>query len=156
MKLYVDNKEIIGQDEIKKFLLDEGIVIYEVNLNLKHEEIAESLEGFNFKEFDLVEIDDNFINWRELRNKFLRPHTHIEDEIRVFLDGQGLFYFGGKKLFCLHCEKGDAISVPAHREHWFDGGERPFFKVMRLFTDSNGWTPNYTGNTYSISYEEKI
>jgi 1,2-dihydroxy-3-keto-5-methylthiopentene dioxygenase len=41
------------------------------------------------------------------------------------------------------------ISVPANTKHWFDAGPAPYFTALRVFTDTTGWTPHYTGDEIS-------
>jgi 1,2-dihydroxy-3-keto-5-methylthiopentene dioxygenase len=85
-----------------------------------------------------------------LRQKFLAEHTHSEDEIRFFVAGSGNFILHvGGKVYDAHCTQGDLISVPAGTKHWFDAGEAPSFTALRVFTDTSGWTPEYTGETIS-------
>ena len=81
------------------------------------------------------------------RAKFLHEHTHSEDEVRFFVEGQGLFsiHTAGRVYFVL-CEKGDLLSVPEGTPHWFDMGPQPHFTVIRLFTDTAGWVAQATGN----------
>ena len=50
------------------------------------------------------------------------------------------------------CEQGDLISVPANTPHWFDMGEEPQFKCIRLFTTPEGWVANYTGNHIAAEF----
>ena len=93
----------------------------------------------------------------ELRAKFLAEHTHTEDEVRIFIDGQGLFWFnpGGRgPVFAVLCEPGDLISVPAGTRHWFDLGERPYVKAIRIFTDPAGWVAHYTGSGIEEKYNK--
>ena len=79
------------------------------------------------------------------RQKFLFEHRHIEDEVRFFVAGQG--------LFCLHidghvyqvlCEREDLISVPENTPHWFDMGSTPTFTAIRLFNNTEGWVAHAT------------
>lgn len=82
-----------------------------------------------------------------MRAKFLEEHTHSEDEVRFFVEGQGLFciHKAGRVFFVL-CEKGDLISVPDGTPHWFDMGPRPSFTAIRLFTNKEGWVARMTGD----------
>ena len=41
---------------------------------------------------------------------------------------------------------GDLISVPAGTKHWFDMGIDPEFTAIRLFTNSEGWVAEFTGD----------
>ena len=52
----------------------------------------------------------------------------------------------GDQVYGVLCEKGDLLSVPDGTPHWFDMGERPNVKAIRLFTDTSGWVAHYTGN----------
>jgi 1,2-dihydroxy-3-keto-5-methylthiopentene dioxygenase len=81
-----------------------------------------------------------------LRAKFLSEHIHTEDEIRFFHDGSGNFILHvDGKVYDAFCEAGDLISVPANSQHWFDAGTAPRFTALRIFTDTSGWVPHYTG-----------
>ena len=67
--------------------------------------------------------------------------------LRFFVDGQGLFYVHpDDKVYLVLCEQGDLISVPAHTRHWFDMGENPSLKAIRLFTTPEGWVAHFTGS----------
>lgn len=89
----------------------------------------------------------------ELRAKFLNEHRHSEDEVRFFVDGQGLFSLHlGDKVYEVLCQKGDLISVPANTPHWFDMGPRPKFVAIRFFNNTEGWVAHFTGNTIADSF----
>lgn len=100
-----------------------------------------------FQSVDVVSLTPDHPDKALLRQKFLNEHTHTEYEVRFFVDGQGLFYLHlGDKVYTVLCEKGDLISVPAGATHWFDMGANPRFKAIRLFTNTDGWVANFTGN----------
>ncbi len=82
-----------------------------------------------------------------LRAKFINEHIHTEDEVRFFVHGSGNFilHLNGR-IYDAHCTEGDLISVPANTKHWFDAGEQPFFTALRIFTDTSGWVPHFTGD----------
>ncbi|WP_284945855.1 1,2-dihydroxy-3-keto-5-methylthiopentene dioxygenase [Acidisoma cladoniae] len=88
-----------------------------------------------------------------LRAKFINEHSHTEDEIRFFVHGSGNFilHLDGR-IYDAHCTAGDLISVPANIRHWFDAGERPFFTALRVFTDTSGWVPHFTGDDISARF----
>jgi 1,2-dihydroxy-3-keto-5-methylthiopentene dioxygenase len=107
---------------------------------------------------DVISINKLTENYEAIRTKFLAEHTHSEDEIRFFVDGQGEFWFHleNGEVFCLLCEKGDLISVPAGTKHWFDAGkENPFVKAIRIFIDMSGWVPHYTDSKIELEYSSK-
>ena len=88
-----------------------------------------------------------------LRKKFLDEHTHQEDEVRFFVDGQGLFSLHvGEQVFEVLCTRGDLISVPAGTPHWFDMGPRPRFTAIRLFDNPEGWVAHFTGSDIAGQY----
>lgn len=89
----------------------------------------------------------------ELRQKFLSEHRHSEDEVRFFVDGQGLFSLHLQdKVYEVLCQKGDLISVPANTPHWFDMGPKPSFVAIRFFNNTEGWVANYTGSPIAESF----
>ncbi len=105
------------------------------------------MENGGYQTADVISINSLTENYEAIRTKFLAEHTHTEDEIRFFVDGQGIFWFNleTEPVFNLLCEKGDLISVPAGTKHWFDAGESsPFVKAIRIFIDMSGWVPHYT------------
>lgn len=95
---------------------------------------------------DVIQLTPDHPMKGALRDKFLKEHTHTEDEVRFFHEGAGNFvlHMNGR-VYDAHCTQGDLISVPAHTQHWFDSGDAPSFTVLRVFTDTSGWTPHYTG-----------
>jgi 1,2-dihydroxy-3-keto-5-methylthiopentene dioxygenase len=91
-----------------------------------------------------------------MRAKFLSEHIHTEDEVRFFVHGAGNFVMHvDGRIWDAHCVQGDLISVPANTKHWFDAGDRPFFTALRVFTDTSGWVPEYTGDTISERFPSK-
>jgi 1,2-dihydroxy-3-keto-5-methylthiopentene dioxygenase len=109
---------------------------------------VERLNGrYGFTSVDVVALRPDNPKKAEMRQKFLAEHTHDDFEVRFFVDGRGLFYLHvGGQVYCLLCEAGDLISVPANTTHWFDMGEDPDFKCIRLFTDREGWIGKFTGS----------
>ncbi len=97
---------------------------------------------------------------QELREKFLKEHTHSDFEVRYFVYGDGVFYLHpNDKVYILHCTAGDLISVPPNTKHWFDMGNSPNFKCIRLFTTEEGWVAQYTGSDIADrfpKYEEVV
>lgn len=116
-------------------------------LNAYSKDLSPFMENGGYQTADVISINSLTDNYEAIRAKFLAEHTHTEDEIRFFVDGQGLFWFNLDKepVFNLLCEKGDLISVPSGTKHWFDAGESdPFVKAIRIFIDMSGWVPHYT------------
>jgi 1,2-dihydroxy-3-keto-5-methylthiopentene dioxygenase len=99
---------------------------------------------------DVIKLDSSHPQKDALRAKFLSEHIHTEDEVRFFHEGSGNFIMHvGGKVYDAHCTQGDLISVPANTQHWFDAGTEPRVTALRIFTDTTGWTPHYTGTDIS-------
>lgn len=120
-------------------------------------DLSPFMEKGGYKTADVINIYPEIENYEAIRTKFLAEHTHSEDEIRFFVDGQGLFWFNleTEPVFNLLCERGDLISVPAGTKHWFDAGAtRPFVKAIRIFTDLSGWVPHYTDSKIEMRFND--
>lgn len=113
------------------------------------------MEKGGYQTADVINMRPGMEGYDAIRAKFLSEHTHSEDEIRFFVDGQGIFWFNleTEPVFNLLCERGDLISVPAGTKHWFDAGaSRPFVKAIRIFIDMSGWVPHYTESKVEQHY----
>ncbi len=77
--------------------------------------------------------------------RFDRPHTHSEDEVRLFLDGEGIFDLrdDGGSWYRFLLEKGDMIVIPAGRVHRFEPTYTKALRCVRIFRDEAGWVPHY-------------
>ena len=96
---------------------------------------------------DVISVYPDTPDIGAIRRKFLGEHTHSEDEVRYFVEGQGLFWFnlgGDEPVFSVLCQAGDLLSVPANTRHWFDLGSEPHVRAIRVFIDPSGWVPHYT------------
>jgi 1,2-dihydroxy-3-keto-5-methylthiopentene dioxygenase len=104
----------------------------------------DSLEGYQSR--DLIVLNPNTPNLDGLLEKFSRPHTHADDEVRYIVDGEGVFGFvcpdGSQMELTLQPE--EYINVPAGTEHWFYLTSLRRIKAVRYFVDTLGWTPEYT------------
>jgi 1,2-dihydroxy-3-keto-5-methylthiopentene dioxygenase len=106
-----------------------------------------------YQSVDVISIASDNPQKDALRLKFLDEHTHSEDEVRFFVQGQGLFALHiGDKVFEVWCEKGDLLSVPANTTHWFDLGPQPDLVAIRFFNNPDGWIANYTGDDIASRY----
>lgn len=111
------------------------------------EAIDKLKQQYGFQSVDVINLNPDHPQKAEFRQKFLAEHIHEDFEVRFFIDGCGLFYLHvGNKVYAALCETGDLISVPANTTHWFDMGENPSFKVIRLFTTPDGWVAKFTGS----------
>ncbi|MET9902927.1 cupin [Streptomyces sp. NPDC006446] len=89
------------------------------------------------------------------REKFLREHTHDDDEVRFFVSGSGIFYLHvDGEVHAVLCERGDLLGVPRGTTHWFDMGTEPSFTAIRFFHEEDGWIGNFTGSTISSRFPD--
>ena len=110
-------------------------------------EIDQLVAADGYRSIDVMGVTPDHPDRATIRTKFLSEHTHAEDEIRFFVDGQGLFTLHeGGRVFNMLCTRGDLISVPAGMRHWFDMGAEPQFSVIRLFLNPDGWIAQFTGD----------
>lgn len=111
-------------------------------------ELKPFMKKHGFKSADVINVHPGTPNLSTLREKFLKEHTHSEDEVRFFVDGSGVFWFhfDDGVIARLTCHKGDFLSVPKGFKHWFDLAPGYFVKAIRIFTDETGWVANYTNS----------
>jgi 1,2-dihydroxy-3-keto-5-methylthiopentene dioxygenase len=111
------------------------------------------MKEIGFSTADVIAVNPQMQNHPELRKKFLDEHIHDEDEARFFVDGSGIFYIHkDAKVFCLLCEKGDFVDIPAGTTHWFDMGPSPFLKCIRTFNTPEGWVARFTSSDIASRY----
>ncbi len=96
---------------------------------------------------DMIVLHPNTPNLDTLLAKFSGCHTHADDEVRYIVDGEGVFGFvcpdGSQIELTVQAE--EYINVPANTEHWFHLTSSNRVKAIRYFTNTTGWTPEYTG-----------
>ncbi len=102
---------------------------------------------------DVLRVTPDFPNKEAIRAKFLNEHTHTEDEVRFFVEGQGAFYLRlNGKVHKVVCTQDDLISVPNGTKHWFDMGPNPNITAIRFFEQIEGWTPHFTGDDIALRF----
>ena len=97
---------------------------------------------------DVINVNPETPNLMAIREKFMKEHRHSEDEIRFFVDGQGVFWFhlDNDEVLGVTCTAGDFMSVPKNFRHWFDLAPSYFVKAIRVFSNIEGWVPHYTNS----------
>ncbi len=109
-------------------------------------EIARLKASGGYRTVDCMAVVPDHPDREAIRGKFLAEHTHAEDEVRFFVDGEGLFTLhAGGRVWNVLCCAGDLMRVPAGMKHWFDMGGAPRFTVLRLFQNPDGWVAAFTG-----------
>ncbi|MFU8787435.1 MAG: 1,2-dihydroxy-3-keto-5-methylthiopentene dioxygenase [Methylobacter sp.] len=115
--------------------------------------IARLQQQYGFQSVDVISLSADHPDKAAIRQKFLSEHIHADFEVRFFIEGRGLFYLHVEdKVYAVLCEQGDLISVPANTTHWFDMGENPQLKCIRLFTTPDGWVANFTGSDIAQTF----
>lgn len=106
-----------------------------------------------YQSVDVIRISSDNPKKDEIRAKFLNEHTHSEDEVRFFVEGSGVFYLRvGGKVYMTLCTRGDLMSVPTGTKHWFDMGPEPSLTCIRLFTSTEGWVADFTGDQIAAQF----
>lgn len=106
-----------------------------------------------YQAVDVIRLAPGHPDRAALRAKFLDEHRHGEDEVRFFVEGEGLFSLrAAGRVHAVLCEAGDLIAVPAGIRHWFDMGPDPHFTAIRLFTSPDGWVASFTGDPIAARF----
>ncbi len=154
IKQYLNERGVFFAQWEASVVFDDSASSEEILDAYKHE-LEPYMQANGYHTADVISINKLTENYEAIRAKFLSEHTHSEDEVRFFVDGQGLFWFNldGHDVFNVLCQSGDLISVPAGTKHWFDAGEsNPFVKAIRIFIDMSGWVPEYTHSGIEKKY----
>ena len=125
-------------------------------LELYKTEVERIKTKHNFKGVDVVNMNPSIPveKVKDLREKFLAEHIHSDDEVRFFIEGQGVFVVHQEnKVYSILCTKGDFIAVPAGTKHWFEMTEQPDFKCIRFFGEDTGWIAQNTGDEISKKFD---
>ena len=104
---------------------------------------------------DVIDVHAETPNLETMLAKFRSEHWHDEDEVRLIVEGRGLFHIHppGQPVFAIEVTAGDCIRVPRGTHHWFDlCGDRRI-RAIRLFQDKSGWTPHYTESGVDGKYQ---
>jgi len=116
-------------------------------------EIATVQASGPYPTVDAIRLTPDHPDREALRQKFLAEHTHNEDEVRFFVEGQGLFCLHiGEEVLQVLCQAEDWIRVPAGTRHWFDMGAAPRFTAIRFFDNPQGWVAQFTGDLIAERY----
>ena len=95
---------------------------------------------------DVIDVNPGTPGLDAMLARFNSEHWHDEDEVRLIVEGRGLFHIhpADEPVFVIEIQPGDLIRVPKGTRHWFDlCGERRI-RAIRLFQNQSGWTPHYT------------
>lgn len=110
--------------------------------------IAELKARGGYVTADVIDVTAKTPGLDAMLARFNSEHWHDEDEVRLIVEGRGLFHIhpADGPVFAIEVEPGDLIRVPRGTHHWFDlCGDRRI-RAIRLFQDPSGWTPHYTSS----------
>jgi 1,2-dihydroxy-3-keto-5-methylthiopentene dioxygenase len=104
---------------------------------------------------DVISVNPDTPGLQAMLDKFRSEHTHLEDEVRFILEGNGLFHIRpvNGPVFAIQVEAGDLINVPLGTRHWFDLCDDRTIRAIRLFQDKSGWTPYYSTDGVHGNYQ---
>lgn len=94
---------------------------------------------------DFVELKPETENLEAICAKFDKEHYHTEDEVRMVVEGDGIFDVRDESDEWVRIEvtKGDMIVIPARTHHRFLLTDAKHIRCMRLFANHDGWAPLY-------------
>lgn len=154
------NETVTDVEMIKTYLFERGVefsqwkancILSETDSQEKilaayEHELRPFMQKNGFVSADVINVHPQTENLLAIREKFMKEHTHSEDEVRFFVDGEGKFWFHFEsgEVVCLTCHQGDFLSVPKGAKHWFDLHPKYFVKAIRIFSNTEGWVANYT------------
>ena len=163
-KLFITktNETVTDFEQVKKILASHKIMIdhWEAKIKLADDadeetilsayahELKPFMEKNGYVTADVINVNPETPNLMAIREKFMKEHRHSEDEIRFFVDGQGVFWFhlDNDEVLGVTCTAGDFMSVPKNFRHWFDLAPSYFVKAIRVFSNIEGWVPHYTNS----------
>lgn len=97
---------------------------------------------------DVIDVNPETPGLEAMLAKFNKEHWHDEDEVRFIISGHGLFHIHPQNgpVVGIEVGPGDLIRVPRGTWHWFNLCADRQIRAIRLFQDTAGWTPHYTGS----------
>jgi 1,2-dihydroxy-3-keto-5-methylthiopentene dioxygenase len=104
---------------------------------------------------DVIDVKPDTPGLDSMLAKFNREHWHDEDEVRFIIRGRGMFHVHPRQgpVMAIEVEPGPLIRVPRGTWHWFDLCAEREIRAIRLFQNTSGWTPHYTGSAIDESYQ---
>jgi len=162
------NETITDFYQIKSYLSSHQIMIdkWEANslltkdstqeeiLNAYSHALKPFMEKHGYQTADVINVHPQTENLMAIREKFMKEHRHSDDEIRFFVDGEGIFWFhlDNDEVIAVTCSAGDFMSVPKNFRHWFDLHPKYSVKAIRIFSNIEGWVPHYTNSGVDQKY----
>ena len=104
---------------------------------------------------DVIDLTPDTPNLDVMLAKFSSEHWHDEDEVRLIIEGRGIFHLRppDSQVLAVEVGEGDFMRVPRGTKHWFDLCDDRRIRAIRLFQDPSGWTPQYTESGIDRDYQ---
>ncbi len=137
-----DPSRSAGTDDLEQA----GVFYQKVNLQGEIQgDIDALMKAKGYVEQDTVELSPETPNLDSICLKFADEHFHTDDEVRLVLEGEGVFDIRSAEDEWLRVkvEEGDLLVVPAQKHHRFYLTEMRRIRCVRLFCDAAGWVAHY-------------
>jgi 1,2-dihydroxy-3-keto-5-methylthiopentene dioxygenase len=107
--------------------------------------IERAKQKAGYQSADVVAMFPEIPNIDDFLKPFQKEHYHTENEIRLVVDGSGVFSINPKTSSVFHVDMrpGDLISVPTGTWHWFNLNADKRIKAVRVFESKEGWAAIY-------------
>ena len=168
LKIPEEDKSLTEQSEVTAFLAERGIDYERLGslptpadasadalLAAYSSKIDELKSRGGYVTADVIDVNAETPGLDAMLKKFSSEHWHDEDEVRLIVEGRGLFHIHspGRPVFAIEVEAGDLIRVPRGTHHWFDLCGEKRIRAIRLFQDKSGWTPHYTESGVDAKFQ---
>jgi 1,2-dihydroxy-3-keto-5-methylthiopentene dioxygenase len=160
LRIPEENRTISEAGAIGRYLAERGIEFerWTPDVNLSADVPAEAvLDAYaekidalkargGYVTADVIDVKPETPGLDAMLARFNSEHWHDEDEVRMIVEGRGIFHIHPPRgpVFAIEVEPGDLIRVPKGTHHWFDLCSDRRIRAVRLFQDPSGWTPHYT------------
>lgn len=115
-------------------------------LSLFQAEIERLQSERGYQAVDLVALRPNTPNLSAICARYDQEHHHIDDEVRLTIEGEGVFEINISPDARLKftAEPGDLLVIPAYRRHLFYLTDKRTIRCIRLFKNKEGWEAIYS------------
>ena len=168
LKIPDENRTLTDETAVRDYLAERGIEYERVGtaptvegasaealLSAYADKISELKTKGGYVTADVIDVTAETPGIEAMLKRFSSEHWHDEDEVRLIVEGRGLFHIhpADGPVFALEVDAGDLIRVPRGTHHWFDlCGDRRI-RAIRLFQDKTGWTPHYTESGVDAQFQ---
>lgn len=130
------------------YLREHGILYWKIDVdNLSENETLEKIKkerGYNYED-EITVSREELPDFEEKIKGFFKEHLHVDEEIRLCMEGSGYFDFRDRNDCWMRIafEKGDLLILPAGVHHRFTLDTKNYMKAKRYFSGEPVWTAHY-------------